>query len=331
MNDRHSRSLAVSRRRGRIARALARRDQKPVSGFYAAPFLLTLVVLLSLTAGVSHTQRGEWIGKGRTWEWESKHLEAKIVVDAGVFPPAEAENRVLPLMAKHPELFEGKKVLEIGTGSGIISLFAAKPGAARVVSTDISELAVSCAKSNAELLGFSSQIDVRLVPPDDISAYSVFEAGESFDVIISNPPYALDIHMESNDPFTDRGDLGLSIVRGLDQHLTPSGVAVLLYGSFFYHQVMAKFARYEGFRVRNNIPHTLVPWEARTLFNSYLTRFLPGEKLAPDAFSFSELESSGVQIRARKEKPLFSKSDQSRYPGFIVIRHPAGAGVRPSK
>lgn len=262
LNILHFRSLAFARHRYRNVTALAR--PKPMSRFVR--FALSLVVLLSSTASVSHAQRGEWIGKGRTWEWESKHLEAKIVVHKGVFPPDEAETRVLPLMAKHPELFQGKTVLEIGTGSGIISLFAAKLGAKSIVSTDISELAVACAKGNAELLGVSSRIDVRFVPPDDISAYSVIKPDESFDVIISNPPYALDIRADSNDPFTDRGDLGLSIVRGLNQHLTSSGVVVLFYGSFFYHQVMVKFARFEGFHVRNNIPHTLVPWEARTLF-----------------------------------------------------------------
>ncbi len=153
--------------------------------------------------------------------FRSSYLDEEIVVLPGVFHPREAEETVLPLLHEHPEVFRDKVVLEIGTGSGIISLYAAQLGAKRVVSTDINGAAVASARRNAEALGFASRMDVRLVPARDTSAYSVISADEAFDVIISNPPYSLDLDASRNDAVTDTGDLGFSIVMGLDDHLKP--------------------------------------------------------------------------------------------------------------
>lgn len=61
---------------------------------------------------------------------------------------------------------------------------------------------------------------------------------------------------------TDRGDLGLSIVCGLDEHLEPGDTALLYYASLFYHEVMVKIARHEGFAVRNHISPWLMDWGA---------------------------------------------------------------------
>ena len=82
-----------------------------------------------------------------------------------------------------------------------------------------------------------------------MGAYTVMKPNEKFDLIISNPPYAINIDRETNTPATDNGDLGLSIVDGLQEHLSPGGVVALYYGSFFYHEVMVKYARHLGYEV----------------------------------------------------------------------------------
>jgi SAM-dependent methyltransferase len=212
--------------------------------------------------------------EGRERTFHSDHLDADVVVLPSVFFPNEAEVAVLPFMKENAARFAGKSVLEIGTGSGIISLYAAKLGATKVVSTDISEQAVRCATRNASRLGADEIIDVRLVPASDISAFSVIEPGERFDVLISNPPYALDLDATENTPLIDRGDLGLSIVRGLDAHLNPGGVAILLYNSLFYHYVMVKFASYEGWEVRKGAKSR--PRLLRTLGSRDALQLLPG-------------------------------------------------------
>ena len=78
---------------------------------------------------------------------------------------------------------EGDKVLELGTGTGLVSIFASKK-AAKVIATDISSLALSCAKKNFELNRVSSKIDLR-----EGSIFEPIIKGEDFDVILFNPPY----------------------------------------------------------------------------------------------------------------------------------------------
>ena len=68
--------------------------------------------------------------------FKSKKLEAEITVLPGVFNPYEAENAVLEMMQDNAYLFEGATVMEIGTGSGIISLYAAKLGATQIASLE---------------------------------------------------------------------------------------------------------------------------------------------------------------------------------------------------
>lgn len=259
-----------------------------------------------------------------------------MLVLPGVFLPLEAENFVLPFMAENRDLFRGKSVLEIGTGTGIISVYAARLGAKRVVATDISETALKNAAENAKRFDVESVIETRLVPPSDMSAYSVIKPNEAFDIIISNPPYSLDLEAEKNTAVTDRGDLGFSIVRGLEKHLEPGGRALLFYGSLFYHQVMVKFARHEGFDVKNHGSAMITPGEAETLFNAYLSRILQYEKMEPDAFRFDfnkdrDLWRIRVPADPRKvPEPLVPGNSNRWFPGWIVIqRKPVSASSSP--
>ncbi|WP_288243893.1 peptide chain release factor N(5)-glutamine methyltransferase [uncultured Chryseobacterium sp.] len=74
------------------------------------------------------------------------------------------------------------KILDIGTGSGIIPLVLKKhfPDA-EVSSIDYSEKALEVAEKNAD----SYQLNINFIHAD----YLNFELEEQFDVIISNPPY----------------------------------------------------------------------------------------------------------------------------------------------
>ncbi|MGI9309606.1 MAG: 50S ribosomal protein L11 methyltransferase [Gammaproteobacteria bacterium] len=278
------------------------------------------------------SQQGTIKEEGVTFK--SSKLGAEIDILPGVFNPYEAERTVLVIMENNRELFEGKRVMEIGTGSGIISLYAAKLGAAKVVATDINPAAIKTATQNAAKLGFADIMEPRLVTLDDISAYAVIGEDESFDVIISNPPYALDLDASGNDAVTDTGELGFSIVRGLKQHLNPDGTVILWCNSLFYHAVMAKFAAHEGYTVRNHLPNGMFPWAAEALFNSYLKRWLISENMSPDAFQFdyskdlaldsAYLRNQGLEPYAVGYEPLFPENTKQRrryYAGTIVIEH----------
>jgi SAM-dependent methyltransferase len=114
-----------------------------------------------------------------------------------------------------------ERVLEIGAGSGGSTVALARH-AREVVSTDINPRALAIAAFNARL-NQATNIELRLG--------SLFEpvAGEHFDLIVSNPPFAIGPETELSyrdggfplDGFVER------IVRGAPQHLRPGGVCVL--------------------------------------------------------------------------------------------------------
>ena len=86
------------------------------------------------------------------------------------------------------KLAEGKTVLDCFTHTGSFALNAVKGGAKKVTAVDISESAIAMARKNAELNGFSSQIDFI---PADVFEYltSLSESGKKpFDFIILDPP-----------------------------------------------------------------------------------------------------------------------------------------------
>jgi methylase of polypeptide subunit release factors len=77
-----------------------------------------------------------------------------------------------------------KRVAEIGTGSGILALAAARSGAASVIALDINPHAARAASDNAVANGQGER--VRGVCSD---LFSAIAPRPLFDVIISNPPF----------------------------------------------------------------------------------------------------------------------------------------------
>ncbi len=77
------------------------------------------------------------------------------------------------------------RVWDMGTGTGAVALSLASEGACtRVVATDVSPGALSVAADNAERYDPSGLVEFR-----EGSLFEPLEPGESFDVIVSNPPY----------------------------------------------------------------------------------------------------------------------------------------------
>ena len=84
----------------------------------------------------------------------------------------------------------GARVLDIGTGSGALAISLARLGTgAQVTAVDVSDIALSIARDNAQRLG----AQVRFLHSDCFDAV----AGETFDLIVSNPPYISREEMET--------------------------------------------------------------------------------------------------------------------------------------
>jgi release factor glutamine methyltransferase len=117
------------------------------------------------------------------------------------------------------------RVLDMGTGSGVCALFAARV-ARRVVAVDISAAAVRCTRINALLNKLEDRIDVRhgdlFVPV----------AGERFDLVLFNPPFLLGAPKDDRDAAWRSNDTAHRFAAGLGDHLEPEGAALVLLSSF---------------------------------------------------------------------------------------------------
>ncbi|MFV0444697.1 MAG: 50S ribosomal protein L11 methyltransferase [Planctomycetaceae bacterium] len=134
---------------------------------------------------------------------------------------------------RESDAVHGKRGLEIGTGSGLLSLCCLQAGARQMVATDINPQAIQCAAYNAHRLGLANRIELRQVGLDAPGAFAVIEPTERFDLIVSNPPW------EDQTPnqiaefalYDPNFALLRSLLAGLRDHLTPTGRAWLAYGN----------------------------------------------------------------------------------------------------
>lgn len=125
------------------------------------------------------------------------------------------------------------RALEIGTGTGLISLSMLLAGAGSVVATDINPHACRNAQFNADRLGLSSQLDVRRVPEDQPGPFVVMAADERFDLIVSNPPWeAAPVEELAAYAFYDP-DFQLldALLTEAQEYLAPQGRLLLAYGA----------------------------------------------------------------------------------------------------
>lgn len=127
-------------------------------------------------------------------------------------------------------------ILEIGTGSGCLAITCAHQfPAARIIATDISSAALNVACANVTHYGLQEQLELRI---SDVWS----QVDETFDVIISNPPYVTRADLEgapaefAHEPRLGlaAGEDGLDIVReilaGAPKHLNRDGILVVEVG-----------------------------------------------------------------------------------------------------
>jgi release factor glutamine methyltransferase len=148
-------------------------------------------------------------------------LRAILPLPAGIYSPGEDTFLMLDALSSLP--IEKIEVLDVGTGSGILGLFAALHGAT-VTITDTNEQALTRVREAAQTLGVS----LKAIVSDLFSSVS-----GRFDLVLFNPPYLPSSSLE--DRAVDGGKEGASLTRrflkNLQEHLKSDGVALLLLSS----------------------------------------------------------------------------------------------------
>ncbi|RFP12730.1 MULTISPECIES: methyltransferase [unclassified Duganella] len=140
----------------------------------------------------------------------------------------------------------GDSVLDVGTGSGVIAVFACYGGAARVLAVDINPAALKSAQHNATEHGFGETMEVR---------YSCLFDGignEQFDVITANLPFrnkeAPDVVARSQWDTDFRTNT--QFFEQVGKYLKPDGRIYFAHSNFGAVKEVRKLAKDNGYSMR---------------------------------------------------------------------------------
>ena len=117
-----------------------------------------------------------YTSKERTFSFK----DIEVIVKPGVFHPGLFISTKMLLNFVEKLNLEQQTFLELGAGSGIISILAAKKGA-KVYASDISGVAIENIKLNA----YKNEVEISVIKSDLFQNLT----GLKFDFIIINPPY----------------------------------------------------------------------------------------------------------------------------------------------
>lgn len=140
-----------------------------------------------------------------------------------VYPPGNLASFFIELLSEMGS-WDKKTVLDLGTGSGILSIFLAQRGA-HVTAVDIVENCVSCAQENAKNNGVSDKID--FICGDGLSR---IPKDKKFDlVIIVFPQDSSEIRDPLDHAFYDDGFRGFDqIASGVGSYLRNNSSQILV-------------------------------------------------------------------------------------------------------
>lgn len=173
--------------------------------------------------GLTVLPLSELLGLISAEEWrrvglQIKGLKARLHPHHGVFTPTRGDYPQLVMKAPSPW---GKRVFDVGTGTGVLGLLTIERGATSVLATDVEPRAVACANENARAMGYGDRF--QAIEAD------LFPEGRA-DVVVCNPPWI---------PATPRTALDRAVydpdqrllrrfLTGLSAHLAPDGEGWLI-------------------------------------------------------------------------------------------------------
>jgi methylase of polypeptide subunit release factors len=150
----------------------------------------------------------------------------------------------------------GKRVADLGTGTGILALAAARAGAATVLAIDINPNAALTAEENARRNGLSDRVAALCS-----NLFSALAPRPLFDVILSNPPFFPGEPRDLADRAWHAGPDYRDIVSLFDQayeRLVPGGRCYVLLSSDSDIEFLGSLVDRAGFRSRVIEEHSII-------------------------------------------------------------------------
>ncbi len=102
--------------------------------------------------------------------WKGRSGPFSLLLGPRTFAPTRTSMELAEELRVEP----GDTVIDVGCGSGVLAIVAAKLGAKRVYGTEVNEEAVVFARRNAEALGVADRVEIRhgslYEPLDDLQA-----------------------------------------------------------------------------------------------------------------------------------------------------------------
>jgi len=144
----------------------------------------------------------------------------KIVVYDGVFTPHPTISQTASMVIEGMPNVANKRVADIGTGTGVIAVVAARQGAAKVVATDIDDKAIENARKNVVANNVSESVSVvKTSVLDDVAG--------GFDYIFANIPILEEVWDK-----LDVNSVSAKLIDAVEKKLKSNGELYIPWGSF---------------------------------------------------------------------------------------------------
>jgi methylase of polypeptide subunit release factors len=164
--------------------------------------------------------------------------EVRIHPHYGVFSPVRSEYIDLVLKAPLPVALKQNSVaFDIGTGTGVLAVVLALRDIQKIVATDLSDRALTCAQDNIDRLMLNSQIE--------ISKTNLFPEGKAA-LVVCNPPWlpARPSSSLEHAVYDPESQMLKGFLSGLKEHLLPNGEGWL---------ILSDLAEHLGLRAREEL------------------------------------------------------------------------------
>lgn len=163
---------------------------------------------------------------------EQEHCGMKVTTEACLFGAFAVVN--LPP--------KGERILDIGTGTGVLSLMLAQKSSAKINALEIDREAYLQAESNFENSPWRAQLSVRH------SDLANFQTNDPYDLVICNPPFfrnnQLGLKSNKNQALHNFSLDFEKLTRGIKRNIKPqTGIAIVLYPEYemaLFTEIMAK-------------------------------------------------------------------------------------------